>query len=81
MVKSFGFALRIAELHVGIFSPRRDRKLLKRRLAEYRRFVRRSFGSDFLAPGDDPESRTHYMDTLARALDDPANFPPVRVRR
>jgi hypothetical protein len=74
MVKSFGFALRIAELHVGIFSPHRDRKLLKRRLAECRRFVRCSFGNDFLAPGDDPESRKRYMDNLARVLDDAANF-------
>ena len=74
MVKSFGFALRIAELHVGIFSPRRDRKLLKRRLAECRRFVRRNFGSDFLASGDDPEARKHYMDNLARVLDNAENF-------
>lgn len=37
----------------------------------YRLIVARS---DFLAPGDDPESRKRYMDNLARVLDDAANF-------
>ena len=77
MVKSFGFSLRIAELYAGIFSPHRDRAELKRRLAACRRFVRHNFGSDFLAPGDDPESRKVHMDNLARVLADDANFPPA----
>ena len=74
MVKSFGFSLRIAELHAGIFAPHPDRNQLKRRLAACRRFVQRNFGSAFLAPGADPESRKVYMDNLARVLADPANF-------
>ena len=81
MVDSFGFGLRIAELHAGIFSARRDRAALRRQLAECRRFVKHCFGSDFLARGDDPESRGSYLDNLERVLDNDDNFPPPKSRR
>ena len=81
MVDSFGFGLRIAELHAGIFSARRDRAALRWQLAECRRFVKHRFGSDFLARGDDPESRGSYLDNLERVLDNDDNFPPPKSRR
>jgi len=81
MVDSFGFGLRIAELHAGIFAARRNRSALRRKLAECRRFVRRRFGSDFLAAGDDPESRASYLGNLERVLKNDANFSLPAGRR
>ena len=69
LADSIGFLLRLAELMNDRFAPHPDLHELRRRLSELRRFVKRHFDANYLAAGDDPESRLRYLNRIAAAID------------
>ena len=66
---SIGFLRRLASIMADRFSRRATLRDLRRRVAACRRLAKTRFGTNFLAAGDDPESRFRYLARLSDALD------------